>query len=422
MPVPTELSRLASDEAWRPLFADVRVEVPQDPFGLAAVLGGVETDSSTRICWASPARAELPLALPPPWVGTVTVVIPAGCWEAEIGEDAGAVSVAVHATGATLTTRATLDGRVVWSGRVLAKEPDESDLLGGRSESEVLRFYPGCVRRAWDEWLVGDALPWTRGERARSEYADFLATAHVSVDVLAHRTAKGPYAGAAIVARQPFWPQDGSPAAARARLGSSLAEIDPTKLTEPQRRELAWVRRDLAGWPIGAPTVGTATILVDPRTLEVEVDGRVVLKRAMDMQTAGIQAKTATPVEVTVQVPASEAVFVRTTGVSFAASDGGWWDAHAESGFAALLPGHRYEVKIGTLQRVAPSGTTCVVAAEGQDLHIGGDEPAHERPITSSGGGPGVINVWPVEPGLYTVTFDGQGAARVAYAAGACAQ
>jgi len=79
-------------------------------------------------------------------------------------------------------------------------------------------------------------------------------------------------------------------------------------------------------------------------------------------------------------------------------------------------------VKRGRLRRVAAPGTTCVVPAEGQDLRIGGGEPDGERHISAPNGGPGVIDVWPVEPGRYPVTFDGQGVARVAYEVGACGQ
>lgn len=428
---------LPADAPWSQLFAAAEVRTVENPATLGALLGQEplnETDllsglagfPSVRVCWSAPTTARVPLAVPPPWTGTLTVSAPAGCREGMLEVDDGFSALLLDAEGLVLDAEVRLGGKRVWRERREPAAPPHTD-----SALDVLNdLGPELIfTREWirfDElWLlVGDALPWTRGEEDNGDFADFMDDLGLDVVALASRTRDGPYAGAALEALQRLWPRSGPTPPRRVAQRAALATLDRAWLTEEQRRELAYRLDELAGAPSSSAPAGRATIVVDPHTLELEVGGQVVLTREMDVQVAEILAKRAAPLEVTVDVPAGEAVYVRTMDLGFSAADGGWWHSFPHAAWSALLPGGRYTMRLGELDRVAPLGTTCLAAEgvpEGLTARMPAEEHAARQVVQVDARWPRPAVIRPTEPGRYVVQFQPEGMERVRFEAGACA-
>lgn len=413
---------LPDDAPWSPLFANVEtVVVAPRPSGLSE-LGSAP---GVQLCWAAPRTTLVPLAVPPPWKGAVKVTVPAGCRDAEFQHGDEFSALTLDASDMSFDADIRLSGARVWHGAwLLEAEPNPNNLLGALEAYglEVV-FTAEEIRLPELRLLVGDALPWTRGESQSGDFAAFMDDLGLDVPSLAKHTRRGPYAGAALEALRPLWPSDGPTPPRRARQREALATLDRAQLTPAQQRALSYQLDALAGAPTGKPPAGFATLVVDTHTLEIEVDGTVVLAREMDAQVAEIVAKRASPLEIRVAVPADEAVFVRTMGVGFAASDGGYWSPQAYTGWSALTPGSRHPLVLGRLGRVAPPGTTCIAAEglpDGVTAELPRFEHAGEQRVVVKAEWPKSALIRPTEAGRYVVVFQEEGMERVRFEADAC--
>lgn len=410
---------IPADLPWSPLFetAELRLAgAPPPPLGPTPL-----EPPARQACWPAAKSVDLPLALPPPWTGTVRVSVPKGCRDIGFEGPAGAPNaVILDSDGLVLEAAARLDGRVVWREQVSPRrDPDAlGNVFGGISPALILSEQ--TLRQDELRLILGDPLPWTRGEDPYDDFAEFVALLDLDLATLARRTARSPYAGAALEAMRAPWPGDGPTAPARAALREAIRGLDPDQLTPDQRQARSWWLEALTGPTSAAPAAGTATLIVDVNTLEIDVAGVPVLKRDMRTHKAIIQANPTATQELSVPVPTGEALWIRTTTTMYAAGAGSWL-VEVDEAWTGLVPGGRYEIRLGQIRRVAPPGTTCVAvegAPEGTRL------PAHEHAaiqrVEWPGDWPRDAVLRPVEAGLYTVRFQPEGMPRVAFTPGGC--